>query len=277
MNIEEAKANIGAEVVLLEDTKPYTNTFVEFKGNQLEERFTIKMELKILTCEHGLVLIGNHGGEAVYIHPHHIALKEPKMQNYKIKVANEVESKEAQELFFELGYSWKGKKKISTSSMKCIFATTAGRLFRLDQVVWFDEQKGVEITLPQLRDLVVLHRNDVSDATHKSDFVGHKFFVASNGKAYEFNENKWQPKMCKAFLEPITQEEQMTWQDALRAVADGKEVEFRGYTGEWEEVIHLALHNVVGSDFIFRLTPQRKELNGNFTKEELLKIAGEMV
>ncbi|WP_236489833.1 hypothetical protein, partial [Escherichia coli] len=30
------------------------------------------------------------------------------MENYKIRVNNEAESKEAQELFFELGYSWPG-------------------------------------------------------------------------------------------------------------------------------------------------------------------------
>ena len=30
--------------------------------------------------------------------------------NYKIRVKNEAESKEAQELFFELGYGWRGVK-----------------------------------------------------------------------------------------------------------------------------------------------------------------------
>ena len=34
------------------------------------------------------------------------------MENLKIRVANEAESKEAQELFFELGYGWHGKGKL---------------------------------------------------------------------------------------------------------------------------------------------------------------------
>lgn len=49
------------------------------------------------------------------------------MQNYKIKVANEAESKEAQELLFALGYKW---------------ASCGKSLNRLDATFLFAEEDG---------------------------------------------------------------------------------------------------------------------------------------
>ena len=46
------------------------------------------------------------------------------MNNYKIKLNNEAESKEAQELFFELGYSWPlGKVEIKYIDEPSLIAT----------------------------------------------------------------------------------------------------------------------------------------------------------
>ncbi|MBF6720467.1 hypothetical protein HN240_02445 [Acinetobacter baumannii] len=76
------------------------------------------------------------------------------MDNYKIKVKDEAESKEAQELFFELGYVWADTKcqtpmRFTTS---CIYSGFEdGELCR----DYYDENPNhQQITLPQLRDLV---------------------------------------------------------------------------------------------------------------------------
>ena len=83
------------------------------------------------------------------------------MEDLKIRVADEAESKEAQELFFELGYGWHGKGKL-VSYLDEILSDGFGWL-----VLWkppyltntviqlgsgFDDCK--EITLQELRDMV---------------------------------------------------------------------------------------------------------------------------
>ena len=216
-------------------------------------------------------------------------VEEPKMQNYKIKVANEDECAEAQGLLFLLGYVWRNQGK-SLQYLNCLalFASEDGTVSCTDHQEVFNEEEHQEITLPQLRDLAILHRNDVGDATHKCKNNDEKWFLTSDKKLYYFHvaSNKWQPHghtdtevILKDYAVPITQEQsQMTWQDALRAVADGKEVEMTGLTDEWEDIAEFHFCRIIRTDSEFRIKPQvqRKELNGNFTKEELLKIAGEM-
>ncbi|MGQ1216113.1 hypothetical protein ACT4Z6_16220 [Acinetobacter baumannii] len=87
------------------------------------------------------------------------------MDNYKIKVNDEAESKEAQELFFELGYSWLccGKYYNRIGNYTFITAYPDEMLLRMG---WGGDTDK-ELTLPQLRDLVVLKRGDVKDATHR--------------------------------------------------------------------------------------------------------------
>lgn len=79
------------------------------------------------------------------------------MNNYKIKVNNEAESKEAQELFFELGYKFEFFADIQACRQSEAFgfpyfvqANEFGQiLFAIGQL-----EKAKELTLPQLRDLV---------------------------------------------------------------------------------------------------------------------------
>ncbi|MCW1490447.1 hypothetical protein OLN43_14420 [Acinetobacter baumannii] len=76
------------------------------------------------------------------------------MDNYKIKVKDEAESKEAQELFFELGFQWHKEEK------GVFWETTSGFIFANGNTkilfggVFGDADTYTPITIPQLRDLV---------------------------------------------------------------------------------------------------------------------------
>lgn len=117
--------------------------------------------------------------------------------NFKIKVNNEAESEEAQELFFELGIGWHGKGKVVSYTddiLNCNFGWLVSlKPPYLKQTViqmgsGFEDCE--EITLQKLRDMVVLHRNDANDATH--EFAsGSKVYVSSDDVCYEYIDSNW--------------------------------------------------------------------------------------
>ncbi|HHX4831962.1 TPA: hypothetical protein ACVB6Z_000395 [Acinetobacter baumannii] len=109
------------------------------------------------------------------------------MDNYKIKVKDEAESKEAQELFFELGYEWRDSKRDITNLDVVFIYAKDGVLTAGFNDHNFAEAGHKELTLPQLRDLVVLKRNDVKDATHTH--MGDAIYRSINGFFYVFREN----------------------------------------------------------------------------------------
>lgn len=82
------------------------------------------------------------------------------MKDLKIRVANEAESKEAQELFFELGYYWAyknlGKKLLLSKKDVYLFAESDGTLGTgtHQDKVFFNNWRGKEITIQELRDMV---------------------------------------------------------------------------------------------------------------------------
>lgn len=88
------------------------------------------------------------------------------MENLKIKVNSEAESKEAQELFFELGYEM-GACSIGCYPVVIITTKAWGtenwcstRAIRLNHPA---HESHKEITLPELRDMVVLRRNPMKE------------------------------------------------------------------------------------------------------------------
>ncbi len=115
------------------------------------------------------------------------------MNNYKIKVNNEAESREAQELFFELGCEWRDSKKdISNLYAVYIYADDEILTFGFNEFI-FRGSANTELTLPQLRDLVVLHRNDVKDATHSCDGMnGAAININGSWYGYNYFKNEWQ-------------------------------------------------------------------------------------
>ena len=99
------------------------------------------------------------------------------MKDLKIRVANKAESKEAQELFFELGYYWAyrniGKKFHYEDGDVFIFAGSDRILGSgiTENTDFFNNHRSKEITVQELRDMVVLKRNDVGDATHYDSHI----------------------------------------------------------------------------------------------------------
>ena len=95
----------------------------------------------------------------------------------------------------------------------------------------------VEITIAQLRDLVVLNRNDVKDATHQDKYDASLKYVYLNGEWYEWINGWMSGCINPAKLTPITQPQDpalISGADALRALADGvkpEEIEGKYSTG----------------------------------------------
>lgn len=273
MNLNEAKANVGKEVVLDESTKPYSN-HTSILSNRCQD---VKKGTILGIEENKSVLIDVYGGFHMYVYPKHIKLKEQPMQNYKIKVTPET-SAEAQEFFFELGYKWLAQEDgyqepKYTDSRQYIFAYQKNMKLTAPYIglSQFELHLNQEITLPQLRDLVVLKRNDIGDATHEHIRSGNKYYRGF--KDYVFDSVEWvlTDITFPNSLKPINKE--MTWQDALCALADGKDIDMR-FNGEFEPLINLLEAWLYGKEF--RIKPQNIKLNGEHTKEEWLKILGEM-
>ena len=145
------------------------------------------------------------------------------MENLKIRVNNEAESKEVQDFAKSDGYSRKynnfslHKGWVCLNSEKdilCVCHSQAGNEL--------DDYK--EITLPELRDLVVLKRNDVGDATHwhvtgKANLP----YLFLSKEWYFFGRNGWEKSIHSqdfySRLKPITKEPVM--KEYLNKLTDG--------------------------------------------------------
>ena len=114
------------------------------------------------------------------------------MSNYKIRVNSKAKSKEAQQLFFELGYE---KGACSTGGYPALIIATPESRFqktpyssRATSLNHEAHSQYKEITLPQLRDMVVLKRNDVGDANAFRHDNGVKYYITSDNKYYYFSD-----------------------------------------------------------------------------------------
>lgn len=207
------------------------------------------------------------------------------MDNYKIKVKDEAESKEAQELLKQLGFKEEG---ITDIDLPCYLATWDGGYadYYIDSLS--EGKKREEITLPQLRDLVVLKRNDVKDANYKlfiSPSQGYlSLYKASDDVFYAYAEKSkcWDKSRAVDVntkdLEPIDIEHASEEKDpSLISGADvpalikvGEEVQFRsiiikGYS-EWKDLDlerdeeEFSLGDLINTRFEWRLKPQTIKL-----------------
>ena len=118
------------------------------------------------------------------------------MENLKIRVNGEAESKEAQELFFELGYQWAykniGKDIFYKKENIFLYADKGGNLRTgtKENKTHFNCWFATFVSLPKLRDLVVLKRNNVGDASH-INCNGQYMYEASSGDWYLYHNNAW--------------------------------------------------------------------------------------
>ncbi|UMO77896.1 hypothetical protein [Acinetobacter phage VB_AB_Acb75] len=183
------------------------------------------------------------------------------MKNYKIRVNNEARADEAKELFKKLGYHHDNSSYKPYVEWIAVFEDGSGSFYSHN----VNLNECVEITIAQLRDLVVLKRNDVKDANYRSKSVLDGFyFKSSDGIFYFMFDGKWVRSTTNTDegLELITKDLGLiSGSEALRALADGKEVEgFSEENKEWIPIVYFTVQEVVNGLYKFRLKPQTVKL-----------------
>ncbi|MEO4192268.1 hypothetical protein ABH288_07690 [Acinetobacter pittii] len=126
------------------------------------------------------------------------------MSSYKIRANSDAESKEIQALFEELGFKNECYDRL-------------GLVYVIDGKIgsdlikhwdYYNKQGCEELTLPKLKDLVVLHRNSPEDANYSlvvaSDRPDFDIFKSSEGVFYSFAENNQKWVICKSITEKTT-------------------------------------------------------------------------
>ena len=108
------------------------------------------------------------------------------MQNYKVEVQNHSEVTEAQDLFLKMGFrkelcSYSGYPKLVITGRDSIGGYSSGA-----EIGYLDADK---ITLQELRDMVVLKRNDVNDANYEA--IGTNFYKGANWYEWDASIGKW--------------------------------------------------------------------------------------
>ncbi len=188
------------------------------------------------------------------------------MDNYKIKVNDEAESKEAQELFEQLGYSNGQSKRFG-------FVYTQNGEIGCDSMEHWDYYNDLcqELTLPQLRDLVVLKRGDIADASHYQTIEpDSKFFVTSNDSVFFFDDDDaWVRSGIRlSELTPIKPSQDpalISGAEAHQALLAGENVQYSGYGEQyWDTALNcnigVFLNHEKFPDFKFRIVPRTIKL-----------------
>ncbi|MFW6585388.1 hypothetical protein [Acinetobacter baumannii] len=210
------------------------------------------------------------------------------MDNYKIKVKNEAESKEAQELFEQLGYSNRQSKRFG-------FVYTQNGEIGCDSMEHWDYYNDLcqELTLPQLRDLVVLKRNDINDA-NCIDKKREAWYLASDGTYYAWQYRKlcWDTESDACVeahdIKPITKPQDpalISGADVPALIKKGESVQFRSVFnvqggGEWQDLNlerdeeEFSLGDLINTRFEWRLKPQTIKLELEIPAPYKAKIGG---
>ncbi|KQG37007.1 hypothetical protein APC39_15595 [Acinetobacter pittii] len=193
------------------------------------------------------------------------------MDNYKIKVKDEAESKEAQELFDNLGFKWAGDHPENGDWYSHLYAENSTCCY-LSPYVWGGlGDRFKELTLPQLRDLVVLKRNDVKDA-NVEDGTGFPLYLSSTNELY-VNDCEWKLSkkngdldyICKLKLIHRPQDPALiSGRDAWLTSFDGEHVQYRvrSSNDEWDSFNpqDWLIEDLKSNAYEFRLKPQTIKL-----------------
>lgn len=206
------------------------------------------------------------------------------MNPFKIKVTDELSNTKIQEALFDLGCEWFGSTNEVKPLANCwIDVGSNGRL------TWsFHGSDEKELTLPQLRDLVVLKRNDVKDANRQAKRGG-EYFITSDGDIY-FWMGKWVPSTLGS-TEPLTAIETnqpqhpalISGAEALRYIACGRLVQW--ISKDFPNWTDLDITNINAKNFIdeeriresgfkYRLKPQTIKVELEIPAPYKAKIGG---
>ncbi|WP_151746349.1 hypothetical protein [Acinetobacter soli] len=190
------------------------------------------------------------------------------MNNYKIINTH---TNEVIEALNELGYVWTPKKFDEQDCLLTahwILATQSGAIAYSSGTIINSSLDFQELTLPQLRDLVVLHRNDIGDANYKQGIQ--YFFVSSKNEVYWFNYEceEWQDADDQIdSLTPIQPESKqglISGEEAYKRIGERIEVEAYVYQADgsykWEDAKHLTACDILNDGFDFRLKPRTVKL-----------------
>jgi len=192
---------------------------------------------------------------------------------YKLDVANKKVSEEIQKLLISIGFKW---NFINEARIEHPFTYPISLYIRPQEHEYFCGFDGDAkvINTEQLKDMVVLNRNDPNDGNYSlfiSDSLGHlNLYKTCNDVFYVFGERLkiWDKSRAvsinTAGLEPKGKVEKdqglISWVDALRALADGKEVEFEHDKHGWVNCLGLNIEQVIGGLFKLRLKPKTIKL-----------------
>nr|WP_314523644.1 hypothetical protein [uncultured Acinetobacter sp.] len=202
------------------------------------------------------------------------------MENYKIKVNGPDNSAEIQDLFFELGYVWLFSKKDITNLDATYIYAKDGVLTAGFNDLNFAEAGHQELTLPQLRDLVVLHRNDVKDANYlygqnlvlKLETQDYKIWATSKLEWVDYigSQTDLRNSITPIQLRPKAEQGLISGADVPRLIKDGQQVQLRAAVGfklgEWKDLVleefeeELTLGDFINSRFEWRLKPRTIKL-----------------
>lgn len=219
------------------------------------------------------------------------------MDPFKIKVKDEQNFKEVVSLINTFGYGINfSYSNASGEVVKGLFLKSYGLVEWTHRDTYFDLNDSKELTLPQLRDLVVLKRNDVKDATHR-DKRDESIYLTSDKVIYY-----WQGEWCKSAinksndyenyiansLTPITQPQDpalISGADVPALIKKGESVQFRSVFnvqggGEWKDLDlerdeeEFSLGDLINTRFEWRLKPQTIKLNFEIPAPYKAKIGG---
>ncbi|MDC4146521.1 hypothetical protein [Acinetobacter baumannii] len=197
------------------------------------------------------------------------------MNNYKIKVKDEASADEARDLFKKLGYHPDNSSYEPYVGWIAVFEDGSGSFYSHNMNLG----ECVEITIAQLRDLVVLKRNDINDA-NCIDKKREAWYLASDGTYYAWQYRKlcWDTESDACVeahdIKPITKPQDpalISGADVPALIKKGESVQFRSVFnvqggGEWQDLNlerdeeEFSLGDLINTRFEWRLKPQTIKL-----------------
>ncbi|WP_152631338.1 hypothetical protein [Acinetobacter nosocomialis] len=208
------------------------------------------------------------------------------MDNYKIL---NTKTNAIIKLLNELGYAWVPTTNDCEASLlkaHWILAESSGDICYSSTDSFYEQDSYKELSFNQLNDLVVLKRNDMKDANNTNLDNG-LYFLSSDNVIYRW-EGKWVRSILNDSedynliiqhgLNPIEKPQDpalISGADALRALADGKDVEgFSEENEEWIPIVYFTVQEVVNGLYKFRLKPQTIKLELEIPAPYKAKIGG---